>query len=125
MLSGSSMLKLVREIESIQNVNLAGVYFHISFLLALPPLFMKKNDDPLLYGKWVIGFRNGREAGASLVRQLFFLLDNQVVPVSRLKDRLIILRAVMYEVCGRICSQVVRNQPGNHWPTIFLKMAAS
>ena len=55
----------------------------------------------------MIGFRNGREAGASLARQPFFLLDNQVVRVFRLKDRLIILRAVTYEVCGRICSQVV------------------
>ena len=72
----------------------------------------------------MIGFRNGREAGASLALHLFFLLDNQVVRVFRLKDRLIILRAVTYEVCGRICSQVARNQQGNHWPTIFLKMAA-
>ena len=47
----------------------------------------------------MIGFRNGREAGASLVRQPFFLLDNQVVQVFRLKDRLIILRAITYEVC--------------------------
>ena len=73
----------------------------------------------------MIGFRNRREAGTSLVRQPFFLLDNQVVRVFRLKDRLIILRAVTYEVCGRICSQVVRDQPGNHWLAIFLKMAAS
>ena len=68
----------------------------------------------------MIGFRNGREAGASLVRQPFFLLDNQDVRVFCLKDRLIILRAVTYEVCGRICSQVARNQPGNHWLTIFI-----
>ena len=62
----------------------------------------------------MIGFRNGREAGASLARQSFFLLDNQVVRVFRLKDQLIILRAVTYEVCGRICFQVARDQPGNH-----------
>ena len=70
----------------------------------------------------MIGFRNGREAGASLAHQLFFLLDNQVVRVFRLKDRLNILWAVTYEVCGRICSPVARNQPGNHWQTILLKM---
>ena len=62
----------------------------------------------------MISFQNGREADASLALQSFFLLDNQVIQVSRLKDRLIILRAVIYEVCGRIYSQVVRNQPGNH-----------
>ena len=59
------------------------------------------------------------------MRQPFFLLDNQVVRIFCLKDRLIILRAVMYEVYGMICSQVARNQSGNHWPTNFLKMAAS
>ena len=69
----------------------------------------------------MIGFQNGREASASLARQPFFLLDNQVVRVFRLKDWLIILRAFTYEVCGRICSQVARNQPRNHWPTIFLR----
>ena len=51
--------------------------------------------------------------------QLFFLLDNQVIRVFRFKDRLIILRVVTYEVCGRICSQVARDQPGNHWLAIF------
>ena len=72
----------------------------------------------------MIGFRNGREASASLTRQPFFLLDNQVVLVFRLKDRLIILRTVTYEVCGRICSQVARDQPTDHWLAIFLKIAA-
>ena len=72
----------------------------------------------------MIGFRNGREAGTSLALHPFFLLDNQVVQVYYLKDRFIILRAVTYEVCWRICSQVARNQLENHWPTIFLKMAA-
>ena len=43
----SPMLKLVGEIESVKNVSIAGEYFHISFLLALPPFFMKKDDDPL------------------------------------------------------------------------------
>ena len=40
----------------------------------------------------MIGFRNGREEGASFVRQQFFLLDNQVFQLFCLKDRLIILR---------------------------------
>ena len=71
----------------------------------------------------MIGFRKGREAGASLVRQLFFLLDNQVVRVFHLKDWLIILTVVTHEVCGRICSRVARNLQGNHWSAIFLKMA--
>ena len=114
-LAGSPMLKLVKEIGSVLTVSLAGVYFHMPFFLALPPLFMKK---------WVIGFQNEREVGASLALQPFFLLGNQVVRVFRLKDRLIILWAILYEVCERICSQVVRNQLGNHWPAIFLKMAA-
>ena len=67
----------------------------------------------------MITFRNGREAGVSLARQPFFLLDNQVVRVFRLKDRLIILKAVTYEVYRRICSQVARDQQGNHWLAIF------
>ena len=70
----------------------------------------------------MIGFRNGREAGASPVLQPFFLLGNQVAQVFRLKDRLIILRAVSYKVCGRISSQVARNQSGTHWSAIFLKV---
>ena len=47
MLVGSSMLKLFKEIKSVQNVSLAGVYLSHTFFLALPPLFMKKDDDPL------------------------------------------------------------------------------
>ena len=73
----------------------------------------------------MISFQNGKEANASLARQPFFLLDNQVIRVFRLKYRLIILRAVTYEVCGRICSQVVRDRPGNHWLAIFYEMAAA
>ena len=48
----------------------------------------------------MIGLRNRREVGASLMHQPFFLLDNQVVRVFRLKDRLIILRTVTYEFVG-------------------------
>ena len=56
----------------------------------------------------MIGFRNGREASASLTLQLFFLLGNQDVRVFRLKDWLILLGAVSYMVCGRICSSIVK-----------------
>ena len=56
--AGSPMLNIVGEIESVKNVGLVGRYFHISFLLALLPLFMKKDDDPFFYGKWVICFQN-------------------------------------------------------------------
>ena len=71
----------------------------------------------------MIGFRNGREEGASFTHQPFFLLDSQVVRIFHLKDRLIILRAVMYVVCGRMCSSSVRDQSGSHWLSIFLEMA--
>ena len=59
----------------------------------------------------MIGFRNGREAGASLAHQSFFLFDNKVFQVFCLKDQLIILRAVTSEVCRKICPQVASNQP--------------
>ena len=44
----------------------------------------------------------------SLELQPFFLLGNQGVRVFRLKDWLIILGAVSYVVCGRICSSIVK-----------------
>ena len=49
-LVGSLMLKLVKEIESVLTVSLVGVQFSHTFFLALPPLFMKKDDDPLFMG---------------------------------------------------------------------------
>ena len=72
----------------------------------------------------MIGFRNRREEGASFAQQPFFLLGSQVIRIFRLKDRLIILRVVMYVIRGRMCSQVARDQPGNYWLAIFLEMAA-
>ena len=69
----------------------------------------------------MIGFRNGREAGASLALQPFFLLGNQVVLIFRLKDRLIILRVVSYEVCGGICSSIVRASTGKSLAGHLLK----
>ena len=44
---GSPMLKLVREIESIQKCQSCRHIFSHTFLLTLPLLFMKKDDDPL------------------------------------------------------------------------------
>ena len=90
---------------------------------------MKKDYPPLsmgnftFYGKWGIGFQNKREAGVSPALQSFFLLGNQVAQVFCFKDQLTILKAASYEVCGKISSQVARNQSGTHWPTIFLKVA--
>ena len=46
----SPMLKLVKKIESVLTISLIGVYFSRPFFLALPPLFMKKDDDPLFMG---------------------------------------------------------------------------
>ena len=69
----------------------------------------------------MIGFRNGREAGTSLAFQPFFFLGNQVVRVFRLKDRLIILRVVSYEVCGRICSSIVEKSAGKSLAGHILK----
>ena len=73
--ASSPMLKLGGEIESIKmSVLQACIFSYLS--LSIASLFMKKNDDKLFFGKWVIGFQNGREADASLTRQPFFLLDN-------------------------------------------------
>ena len=72
----------------------------------------------------MIGFQNGREEDASFARQPFFLLDNQVIRLFCLKDRLIILRVVTYVVYGRMCFWAARGQSGNYWLTIFLETAA-
>ena len=69
-------------------------------------------------------FPNGREEGASFASQPFFLLDNLVIRTFRLKDRLIIQRAVMYVVYGRMCFWAARGQPRNYWLAIFLETAA-
>ena len=44
--------------------------------------------------------------------QPFFLLGNQDVRVFRLKDWLIFLGAVLYVVCGMICSSIVKESAG-------------
>ena len=57
-------------------------------------------------------------------RQSFFLLDSQVIRIFRLKNRLIILREVMYMIHGRICFRAAMDQPGNYWFPIFLETIA-
>ena len=49
--------------------------FHLPSV-SIPSLFIKEEDDPFFYGKWVIGFPNGREEGVSFAHQPFFLLDS-------------------------------------------------
>ena len=63
----------------------------------------------------------GGEGGVSFVRQPFFLLNSQVILIFRLKNSLIILRAVTYVIRGMMCSREARDQPGNYWLTIFLE----
>ena len=62
----------------------------------------------------MIGLQNGRGGGASFALQPFFLLDSQVIRMFRLKNRLIILRAVTYVIRGRMCSPAARDQSGNY-----------
>ena len=117
------MRKLVKEIGSVLPVN-SPAYIFTYLFLNVTSLFYEEGSSSTFYGKWVIGSRNGREAGASSMLQSFFLLGNQVARVFYLKDRLIILRTVSCEVYGRISFQVARRQPGTHWPTIFSNVAA-
>ena len=70
-----SMPKLDREIESVNVFFFLAEDFHLSFCCP-SSFFLKDEDDPLFFGKWVIGFRNGREEGALFSHQPFFLLDN-------------------------------------------------
>ena len=64
--TGSPMLKLVKEIRSVLQVN-SQAYFHIPPFLALLFPFMKEDHPPLsmerstFYRTWVIGSRNGRQ----------------------------------------------------------------
>ena len=75
---------------------------------------------------WKVGdwFSKWKGGSASFARQPFFLLDNQVIRIFHLKNRLIILRAVMYVIRGRMCFRVMRDQPGNYWLAIFLEKTA-
>ena len=62
---------------------------------------------------WKVGdwFPKWKGGGASFALQPFFLLDSQVIRIFRLKNRLIILRAVTYVIRGRMCFRVTRDQP--------------
>ena len=67
---------------------------------------------------WFLKWKGG---GASFARRPFFLLDSQVVRIFRLKNRLIILRVVMYVICGRMCFRAAMDQLRNYWLAIFLE----
>ena len=64
------MLKLDIEIESF-NVCFSSRVFFTSLSVAIPPPFMKDEDDQLFMESG-IGFRNGREEGSSFLYQPFF-----------------------------------------------------
>ena len=67
----------------------------------------------------------GGEGAALFARQgLFFLLDSQVIQIFRLKNLLIILRAITYVIHGRMCFRAARDQSGNYWLVIFLEKVA-
>ena len=69
----------------------------------------------------MIGFRNEREAGASLALHSFFFLDNQVVQAFRCKDRLIMSRAVTYEVYGEDMLSRIKASAGKSLASHLLK----
>ena len=72
----------------------------------------------------MIGLRNGKGGGTSFACQgLFFLLDSHVIRIFRLKNRLIILRAVTYMIHGRMCFRAVTDQQRNYSLAIFLETA--
>ena len=54
---------------------------------------------------WKVGdwFPKWKGEGASFARQLFFLLDSQIIRIIRLKNRLIILRIVTSMTRGMMC----------------------
>ena len=50
--AGSSMLKLIGEIESIKMSICRHIYFFTSLSLSIASLFMKKDDDPPFMESW-------------------------------------------------------------------------
>ena len=62
-------------------------------------------------GDWFAKWKRGGGGGfASFARHhLSFLLDSQVIRIFRLNNRLIILRAVTYLICGRMCFRAARD----------------
>ena len=83
------MFKLDREIR---RVNISVFQYDIAHLCC---------DSSLIYegksGKWVIGLWH------FICRSTVFILDNQVVRIFRLKNRLIILRTVTYVIHEKMC----------------------
>ena len=75
---------------------------------------------------WKVGdrFSKWMGGGTSFARQPFFLLDSQVFLIFRLKNHLIILRAVTYVIRVMMCFRVASNQSGNYLLAIFLEKAA-
>ena len=73
-------------------------------------------------GDWFAKWKGG--ALDFLVRACSSFLDNQVIRIFRLKNRLIILRAVTYVIRGRMCFRAARGQPRNYWMSIFSETAA-
>ena len=67
-----------------------------------------------------IGGGGGGGGCTSFARHgLFFHLDNQVIRIFHLKKCLIILKAVMYLIRGRMHFQVERDQSRNYWLVSF------
>ena len=76
--AGSSMLKLVKEVESVLLVN-SPAYIFTYLFLSVASLIYEEGSWSTFHGEWVFGFQNGREASAFLALQPFFLLGNQDV----------------------------------------------
>ena len=74
---------------------------------------------------WKVGdcISKWKGGGVSFARQSFFLLDRQVIRIFRLKNRLIILRAITYVIRERMCSRGARDQLRNYLLDIFLETA--
>ena len=60
----------------------------------------------MVHFSWKVSdwFSKWKGGGAPFARRPFFLLDNQIIRIFRLKNRLIILRAVTYVLRGMTCS---------------------
>ena len=60
---GSSMLKLGKEIESVECQSCSRVFFHIPFCCHCFLIYMKENDDPLfMESGWLVFEMEGRQA---------------------------------------------------------------
>ena len=73
-------------------------------------------------GDWFAKWKGGELD--LLVGACSSFLDNQVIRIFRLKNRLIILRAVTYVIRGRMCFRAAMDQSGNYWMSIFSETVA-